>query len=121
MPPTARPDFVSRLLAVLSAPAVNVSVGILGPAAPIVAWSASKVNVKNGLPAVETALLLLVVANHLILRRMFVQLRRANNKEMSDPAYFDAVRTHLEEELIVGFDKLPLVPGVTGEGAFVAL
>lgn len=106
MPSSGRPDFVTRLLSVLSAPAVNVAVGLLGLAVPIAAWSASRVSVKNALLVVETVLLLLVITNHLILRRMFVQLRRANNRDMSDPEYFDRVRSHLEEDLIADFGEL---------------
>ncbi|GAA2069722.1 hypothetical protein [Actinomadura alba] len=102
----SRPDFSTRLLKVLSSSVLNVLVGLTGVAVPIVAWASARVSVKNVLLAVETALLVFMVANHLWLRRIYIQLRRANNRAMADPSYFDLVRSHLESELIADFGEL---------------
>ncbi|MEV1061566.1 hypothetical protein [Streptomyces sp. NPDC050263] len=85
---------------------MNALVGIAGVAVPVAAWVAQRSMVKDVLLAVETVLLLLMVANHMWLRRIYIQLRRANDRHMSDAQYFARVREQLERELIAGFGEI---------------
>ncbi|MDX3617202.1 hypothetical protein [Streptomyces europaeiscabiei] len=90
----------------LSSQALNALVGVAGVAVPVAAWVAERSMVKDVLLAVETVLLLLMVANHMWLRRIYIQLRRANDRHMSDAQYFAQVRQQLERELIAGFGEI---------------
>ncbi|MDT3725038.1 hypothetical protein ROS62_09080 [Streptomyces sp. DSM 41972] len=67
---------------------------------------AEKSLLKDVLLAAETVLLLLMVANHMWLRRIYIQLRRANDRHMSDAQYFALVREQLERELMAGFGEI---------------
>lgn len=102
----ARRDFPTRLMTGLTSPVLNTVVGIAGIAIPVVAWANANVNLKNGLLAVETALLLLLVTNHLWLRKAFIQLRRADRRQMADGHFFDLVRARRERDLIAGFQEI---------------
>ncbi|MFM9580401.1 hypothetical protein [Streptomyces caniscabiei] len=90
----------------LSSQTLNALVGVAGVAVPVAAWVAQRSMVKDVLLAVETVLLLLMVANHMWLRRIYIQLRRANDRHMSDAQYFAQVRQQLERELIAGFGEI---------------
>ncbi|WP_269277570.1 hypothetical protein [Streptomyces sp. H39-S7] len=81
-------------------------IGIAGIALPVVAWASHQSGMKDFLLGVETVLLVLLVANHAWLRSIYIQLRRANDKNMADARYFARVRTQLEGELIADFGEI---------------
>ena len=101
-----RRDLGTRVADALSSQVLNALVGIAGLVIPIAAWAAQQSMVKDALLAAETVLLLLMVANHMWLRRIYIQLRRANDRHMSDAQYFARVREQLERELIAGFGEI---------------
>ncbi|MDX2548396.1 hypothetical protein ACOT81_23285 [Streptomyces sp. WI04-05B] len=101
-----RRDFGTRVADALSSQVLNALVGLAGLVIPIAAWAAQRSMVKDVLLAAETVLLLLMVANHMWLRRIYIQLRRANDRHMSDAQYFARVREQLERELIAGFGEI---------------
>ena len=102
----ARPDLGTRVAEALSSQTLNALVGVTGLAIPIAAWVAEKSVLKDALLAAETVLLLLMVANHMWLRGIYIQLRRANDRHMADARYFALVREQLERELIGGFGEI---------------
>ncbi|BAJ29073.1 hypothetical protein KSE_32640 [Kitasatospora setae KM-6054] len=95
----------AKVADLLSSPLLNGVIGVVGVATPLVGWLSDAVSLHVVL-AVETALLLFLVANHLWMRRVYITLRRANNKDMSDARYFDLVRGQLEQELITDFGEI---------------
>ncbi|WP_033257744.1 MULTISPECIES: hypothetical protein [Kitasatospora] len=101
----ARKDVTAKVADLLSSPLLNGVIGVVGVATPLVGWLSDAVSLHVVL-AVETALLLFLVANHLWMRRVYITLRRANNKDMSDARYFDLVRGQLEQELITDFGEI---------------
>ncbi|MEU2990270.1 hypothetical protein ABZ772_07485 [Streptomyces griseoincarnatus] len=101
-----RRDVSTRVAEALSSQVLNALVGIAGIAIPIAAWVAEKSLLRDVLLAAETVLLLLMVANHMWLRRIYIQLRRANDRHMSDARYFALVREQLERELMAGFGEI---------------
>ncbi|MFC8718619.1 hypothetical protein [Kitasatospora sp. NPDC057198] len=101
----ARKDVTAKVADLLSSPLLNGVIGVVGVATPLVGWLSDSVSLHVVL-AVETALLLFLVANHLWMRRVYITLRRANNKDMSDARYFDLVRGQLEQELITDFGEI---------------
>lgn len=105
MPAAPRRDLTAQIADLLSSPALNALIGAVGVVTPVVGWLDSGVNLKAVL-GVETALLLLLAANHIWLRSVFIQLRRANTKDMADGTYFDMVRNQLEQELIADFGEI---------------
>lgn len=92
-----RRDLTAQITDLLSAPVLNAVIGAVGVITPVVGWFNSGVNLKVVL-GVETVLLLLLAASHIWLRSAFIQLRRANAKDMADARYFDLVRDQLEQE-----------------------
>jgi hypothetical protein len=105
-PAPARRDPVEAFAKALASPVLNAIVGIIGIALPVLAWVNDKASVKNALFAAETLVVILLVLNHLWLHRSFIQLRRANNRAMSDAHFFDLVRSQLERELIADFGEI---------------
>ncbi|MCF4139886.1 hypothetical protein L1856_28350 [Streptomyces sp. Tue 6430] len=101
-----RQDLGTRVAEALSSQVLNAVVGIAGIAIPVVAWASEKTVMRDVLLAAETVLLLLMVANHMWLRRIYIQLRRANDRHMADARYFALVRQQLERELIAGFGEI---------------
>jgi hypothetical protein len=101
-----RTDLAARIASALSSPAVSTFVGLVGVAVPVWAWLSSRAAIKNVLFGVETLLLLAIVANYIWLRRVYVQLRRASGRGMSDARYFDLIRIKLEAELIDDFEEI---------------
>jgi hypothetical protein len=101
-----RPVVGTRVADALSSQTLNVLVGVAGVAIPVAAWVAEQSLLKDLLLASETVLLLLMVANHMWLRRIYIQLRRANDRHMADARYFAMVREQLERELIAGFGEI---------------
>ncbi|MBZ6083470.1 hypothetical protein KVH02_21910 [Streptomyces olivaceus] len=101
-----RQDLGTRVADALSSQVLNAVVGIAGIAIPIAAWVAEKSLLRDVLLGAETVLLLLMVANHMWLRRIYIQLRRANDRHMADARYFALVRQQLERELIAGFGEI---------------
>jgi hypothetical protein len=97
---------VERFAHILSSPAVNVLVGIAAVTIPVIAWVSHRVATADFLVAVETLLVLSLVINHLWLRRKHIYLRRPANRGMSDPGYFDLVRSRLESDLIADFAQI---------------
>lgn len=106
MTPQPRRDVSTRVADALSSQALNALVGLAGVIIPVWAWVAQRSMVKDALLAAETVLLLLMVANHMWLRRIYIQLRRANDRHMSDARYFAHVREQLERELMAGFGEI---------------
>ncbi|MEF9904668.1 hypothetical protein [Streptomyces sp. P9-A2] len=105
---TAEPrrDVSTRVADALSSQVLNALVGIAGIAIPTAAWVAESGVLKDALLAAATVLLLLMVANHMWLRRIYIQLRRANDRHMADARYFSLVREQLERELISEFGEI---------------
>jgi hypothetical protein len=102
----ARRDLATHVVDGLSSPLLNALIGVVGVAVPVAAWVNDTARAKNVLFAVETVLVLLLVANHMWLRKVYITLRRANSREMSDSQYFDRVRSQLESELIADFGEI---------------
>jgi hypothetical protein len=106
MPTQPRRDLGTRVAEVLSSQALNALVGIGGLLIPIIGWASQQHDLRGMLLVAETVLLLLVVGNHMWLRRIYIQLRRANDRHMADARYFAIVRAQLERELIAGFGEI---------------
>jgi len=99
-------DWVSRATEVASSPAVNTLVGVIGLAIPIAAWVNNRPGVKNALLGAETVLLIAVVLNHWWLHRVYVRLRRASSRTMSDSKYFDLFRSHFEGSIAEEYEMI---------------
>lgn len=99
-------DMVDRLADVLSSPVLNVLVGMAGIAMPLIAWASHRAEATGIVLATETTLLLCVVASHAWLRRSHALVRRPAGRRMSDPAYFDLVRRHIEADVVADFEEL---------------
>ncbi|MEV8098848.1 hypothetical protein [Kitasatospora sp. NPDC085879] len=89
----------------LASPVLNAVIGIIGVATPLIGWASSAVSLK-AVVVVEAVLVLLLVVNHIWMRQVYIHLRRANNRDMSDAKYFDLVRSQLEQELIADFGEI---------------
>ncbi|WP_327075646.1 hypothetical protein OG196_43925 (plasmid) [Kitasatospora purpeofusca] len=100
-----RRDTTTRIADLLSSPLLNGVIGVVGLATPIIGWASSAVSLEAVL-VVETVLVLLLVANHIWMRQVYIHLRRANNRAMADARYFDLVRSQLERELIADFGEI---------------
>ncbi|MFD7734152.1 hypothetical protein ACFV6F_27695 [Kitasatospora phosalacinea] len=100
-----RRDATSRVADLLSSPLVNGVFGFIGVATPLAGWLGDSISL-HVVVAVETALVLLLVTGHIWMRRVYITLRRANNRNMDDAKYFDLVRSQLERELISDFGEI---------------
>ncbi|MFJ4674041.1 hypothetical protein [Kitasatospora purpeofusca] len=100
-----RRDTTTKVADLLSSPVLNGVIGVVGLATPVVGWVSSAVSLEAVL-VVETVLVLLLVANHIWMRQVYIHLRRANNRAMADAKYFDLVRSQLEQELIADFGEI---------------
>ncbi|MGZ9935850.1 hypothetical protein ACXNSR_38925 (plasmid) [Streptomyces sp. NC-S4] len=101
-----RRDPLSRATAALGSPALGTAIGIVGLVVPVVGWAVDRVNLK-ALLLVQAALILVLAAGHLWVRKNYIPLRRANNlKAMDDAAYYDRVRARLEAELISDYGEI---------------
>ncbi|MEU5714237.1 hypothetical protein AB0G71_00335 [Streptomyces sp. NPDC020403] len=101
-----RRDMGTRVAEALSSQVLNALIGIIGLVVPVIAWAMQQKNLTNVVLAVETVLLLLMIANHMWLRRIYIQLRRANDRDMADARYFAMIRSHLERDLIADFGEI---------------
>ncbi|MFJ2418486.1 hypothetical protein [Streptomyces brevispora] len=101
-----RRDVGTRVADALSSQVLNASIGIIGLVVPVVAWAVQQKNLTNVVLAFETVLLLLMIANHMWLRRIYIQLRRANDRDMADARYFAMIRSRLERDLIADFGEI---------------
>jgi len=101
-----RRDLGDRIAEALSSQALNALVGIAGLAVPVVAWAKQQAGLTSILLSVETVLLLLMVGNHVWLRSICIQLRRANDRDMADARYFALIRAQLERELMADFGEI---------------
>ncbi|MFE7129968.1 hypothetical protein ACFVIM_03840 [Streptomyces sp. NPDC057638] len=101
-----RSDIGTRIAEALSSQALNALIGIAGIAIPAIAWSMQQTHLTNIVLIIETVLLLLMIANHMWLRRIYIQLRRANDRDMADAPYFAIIRTQLERDLIADFGEI---------------
>lgn len=101
-----RRDLGTRVAEALSSQSLNALIGIVGLAVPVVAWALQQKDLTNILLAGETALLLLMIVNHMWLRRIYIQLRRANDRDMADARYFALIRSQLERDLIADFGEI---------------
>lgn len=101
-----RRDAGTRVAEALSSQTLNALIGIIGLVIPIVAWAMQQKNLTNIVLAGETVLLLLMIANHMWLRRIYIQLRRANDRHMADARYFALIRSQLERDLIADFGEI---------------
>jgi hypothetical protein len=99
-------DVVDRFVAVMSSPVLNVLVGITGVVLPVIAWASNRAMTTDILLGAETLLVLLLVISHLWLRRTHICLRRPASRAMSDPRYFDLIRSRLESDLIAEFGEI---------------
>jgi hypothetical protein len=96
----------TRVAEALSSQVLNALIGIVGLVVPVIAWVMQQKNLTNIVLAVETVLLLLMIANHMWLRRIYIQLRRANDRDMADARYFAMIRSQLERDLIADFGEI---------------
>ncbi|MFE4666798.1 hypothetical protein ACFRI7_18410 [Streptomyces sp. NPDC056716] len=101
-----RRDTGTRIAEALSSQALNALIGIVGLVIPVVAWVMQQKNLTNIVLAAETALLLLMIVNHMWLRRIYIQLRRANDRDMADARYFALIRNQLERDLVANFGEI---------------
>ncbi|HEY5833863.1 hypothetical protein [Streptomyces sp.] len=101
-----RRDAGTRVAEALSSQSLNALIGIIGLVVPIIAWAMQQKNLTNIVLAGETVLLLLMIANHMWLRRIYIQLRRANDRHMADARYFALIRSQLERDLIADFGEI---------------
>lgn len=101
-----RRDAGTRVAEAISSQTLNALIGIIGLVIPIVAWAMQQKNLTNIVLAGETVLLLLMIANHMWLRRIYIQLRRANDRHMADARYFALIRSQLERDLIADFGEI---------------
>lgn len=101
-----RRDAGTRVAEALSSQTLNALIGIIGLVIPIVAWAMQQKNLTNIVLAGETVLLLLMIANHMWLRRIYIQLRRANDRHMADARYFALIRSQMERDLIADFGEI---------------
>ena len=99
-------DVVERFTDIVSSPVLNTLVGITGVAMPVIAWASHRAAVADILLAAETLLVLSLVAGHLWLRRTHVYLQRPTSRDMSDPRFFDLIRSRLESDLIADFAEI---------------
>ncbi|MGW1074949.1 hypothetical protein [Streptomyces sp. NPDC002537] len=105
--PAPRRDPVSRAVDALSSPVLNALVGLAGVVIPVLAWISARASVKNGLLIAETAIVIVMTANHLWLRKAFLTLRRATSlRAMDDAHYYDLVRAQLENDLISNYGEI---------------
>jgi Flp pilus assembly protein TadB len=91
-----RRDAVERLADIVSSPVLNVLVGVAGVVMPVIVWAGHRKAAAGIALTVETVLLLALVISHLWLRRTHIYLRRPASQSMSDPRYFDVIRSRLE-------------------------
>lgn len=104
--PEQRRDPATRITDMLGSPALGAVVGIAGLVVPVIGWVGEHVNLK-ALLVVQSALILVLVAGHLWMRKAYIHLRRANNlKAMDDAQYYDRVRSQLERELISDYGEI---------------
>ncbi|MGW4983925.1 hypothetical protein [Streptomyces mirabilis] len=96
----------TRVAEALSSQALNALIGIVGLVVPVIAWARQQQNLTNIVLIGETVLLLLMIANHMWLRRIYIQLRRANDRDMADARYFALIRTQLERDLVADFGEI---------------
>jgi hypothetical protein len=101
-----RRDAVERLADIVSSPVLNVLVGIAGVVMPVIVWASHRMAAAGIALTVETVLLLALVISHLWLRRTHIYLRRPASRSMSDPRYFDVIRSRLESDLIADFGEI---------------
>jgi hypothetical protein len=99
-------DIVGRFAGIMSSPVLNVLVGITGVALPAIAWASHRAATADILLACETVLVLFLVTGHVWLRRTHIYLRRPASRNMSDPRFFDLVRSRLESDLIADFEEI---------------
>jgi hypothetical protein len=99
-------DIVERFAGIMSSPVLNVLVGITGIAMPAIAWASRRVATADILLAIETLLVLFLVIGHMWLRRTYIYLRRPASRNMSDPRFFELVRSGLEADLIADFGEI---------------
>ena len=99
-------DIVERFADILSSPVLNVLVGITGVAMPAIVWASHRTATADILLACETVLVLFLVTSHVWLRRTHIYLRRPASRNMSDPRFFDLVRSRLESDLIADFGEI---------------
>jgi hypothetical protein len=103
---SSRGDAVERLADIMSSPVLNVLVGIAGVVMPVIVWASHRMAAAGIALTVETVLLLALVISHLWLRRTHIYLRRPASRSMSDPRYFDVIRSRLESDLIADFGEI---------------
>lgn len=101
-----RRDAVERLADIVSSPVLNVLVGIVGVVMPVIVWASHRAATAGIVLAVETILLLALVISHLWLRRTHIYLHRPASRSMSDPRYFDVIRSRLESDLVANFGEI---------------
>jgi hypothetical protein len=103
---SSRRDAVERVADIVSSPVLNVLVGIVGVVMPVIVWASHRMAAAGIVLAVETILLVALVISHLWLRRTHIYLRRPVSRNMSNPGYFDVIRSRLESDLIADFGEI---------------
>ncbi|MFI8433135.1 hypothetical protein ACIGJO_05225 [Streptomyces sp. NPDC079020] len=90
----------------LSSQVLNALIGIVGIVIPVAAWVMQRSDLTNLVLMAETVLLLLMIVNYMWLRSIYIQLRRANDRDMADATYFATIRSRLERDLIADFGEI---------------
>jgi hypothetical protein len=73
---------------------------------PVLGWAGAHVNLEVPL-AIQSLLVLVLVAWHVWMREAYIHLRRANNlRTMDDARYYDLVRSELERELLSDYGEI---------------
>jgi hypothetical protein len=96
----------TRLSSKLTSPAANTVLAVLGLIVPALAWAIGRTWAKDALLVLETVLVVAMAGHMAWVRRAYIQLRRADARNMSDAVYFNAIRTELEAELLDDFDEI---------------
>lgn len=93
-------------MSLLSSPGLNTALSTVGLIIPAVAWAVEQALVQKMLLIAETVVVAGLSARLVWLRKAYIQLRRADARNMSDPQYFEAIRGELEASLIRDFDEI---------------
>lgn len=99
-------DPVSRIVTGLGGQAMAAVLTIVSLVAMVYGWVAHSPDAKNLLLGAETLLVVAVVGGYMWLHNAYIRLRRANSRQMSDPAYFELVRGPLERDLVSDYEDI---------------
>jgi hypothetical protein len=97
---------LARLGSVLGSQAMSAALTIITLIVTVAGWIAHSPDAKNIFLGAETLLVMSVSGGYMWLHRKYIRLRRANSRQMSDPAFFDLVRSPFEDELTSDYEDI---------------